>query len=250
MNYDLLIDLHKDCERQGPGSVEQTIRAIDFSGLKEKTEKLNIADIGCGTGASTIVLAENLNANITAVDFFAEFLNILQERAINKGLANRIKTLTCSMDDLPFQPNSLDAIWSEGAIYIMGFEKGVNYFKSLLKPGGLLAVSEITWITLSRPSEITSYWKSEYPEIATAEEKTRILEENGFTLKGYFHLPETCWLENYYLPLQDRFDAFMSKHNTEEARSLIDEHISEIEMYKKYSKYYSYGFYIAQKALN
>ena len=248
MNFDLLIDLHKDGERQGPGSEEQTLRAINLSGLIGSSKKLEIADIGCGTGASTLVLASNLNANITAVDLFPEFLGILQEKAVNKSIADKIKTLTCSMDNLPFDPNSLDAVWSEGAIYIMGFEKGINYLKHFLKPGGILAVSEITWLTIDRPSEITSYWNNEYPEIATAEEKTGILEENGFTLKGYFPLPGDCWLDNYYMPLQERFDAFLSRHKSEEARSLVELERNEIEIYRKYSKYYSYGFYIAQKA--
>lgn len=250
MNYDLLIDLHKDGARQGPGSEEQTLRAINLSGLNLNSEKLEIADIGCGTGASTIVLANHLNANITAVDIFPEFLNILQETAIKKGLEHRIKTLNCSMDELPFQPGSLDAVWSEGAIYIMGFEKGVTYLNSLLKPGGILAVTEITWLTMDRPSKITSYWNNEYPDIKTAEEKCRILEANNYILKGYFSLPESCWLDNYYLPLLDRFDAFLKRNNTAEAVSLVDSEKNEIEIYKKYFKYYSYGFYIAQKALN
>ena len=248
MNFDLLIDLYIDAERQGPGSVEQTIRAIDLSRLRDSSKKLIIADIGCGTGASTLVLAANLNANITAVDLFPEFLAVLEKNAQKKGLSDNINILSCSMDDLPLDINSLDAIWSEGAVYIMGFEKGVKYLRSFLKPGGILAVSEITWLTDSRPPEITEYWENEYPEIGTAEEKTAILEKNGFILKGYFHLPEDCWVDNYYTPLEKRFDSFLARHNTDEALSLINAEKNEIEIYKKYGKYYSYGFYIAVKS--
>ena len=248
MNFDLLIDLYQDADRQGPGSVEQTINAIDLSGLKDSTEKLEIADIGCGTGASTLVLASYLNANITAVDLFPEFLSILEEKAFKKDLAHKINTLNCSMDNLPFERDSLDAVWSEGAIYIMGFEKGIKYIKNFLKPGGILAASEITWLTENRPAEITKYWENEYPDIATKDEKIKVLEKNGFIMKGYFPLPEDCWLDNYYVPLEKRFDAFLSRHNSEEARSLIETEKNEIEIYRKYGQYYSYGFYIAQKA--
>ena len=42
---------------------------------------MRIADIGCGTGASTLVLAENLNAEIVAVDLHPKFLKVLTDRA-------------------------------------------------------------------------------------------------------------------------------------------------------------------------
>lgn len=31
-----------------------------------------------------------------------------------------------------------------------------------------MALSEITWLTNERPSEIEEYWNNEYPEISTA----------------------------------------------------------------------------------
>jgi len=249
MNYVLLVDLHKDGPRQGPGSARHTELAIELAGLTGSTDALKIADVGCGTGASTLVLAERLNATISAVDLFPQFLNILKAEAGKKGLAGKISTLACSMDDLPFEENSLDVIWAEGAIYNMGFEKGIDYFKRFLKPGGILAASEMTWLTRDRPDEITSYWNSEYPEIGTAAEKIGILEAQSFILKGYFPLPETCWIDHYYTPLQNRFEGFLARHDTEEARAIVEAETNEIELYKKYRRYYSYGFYIAQKGI-
>ncbi|MEM9243152.1 MAG: class I SAM-dependent methyltransferase [Pseudomonadota bacterium] len=247
MNYDLLIDLHKDGKRQGPGDDTHTQLALNFSGLLQRSELLKLADIGCGTGASTLVLAENLNAAITAVDLFPQFLNILQRKAKHKKLKGKIEALPCSMDSLPFQENSLDAIWTEGAIYNMGFKKGVAYFKRFLKPKGILSISEITWLTQNRPEDLTSYWHSEYPEIAIGSEKIKILEQQGFTLKAYFPLPESCWFDSYYHPLQNRFKDFLAKHTSEEAQSIVNSEIHEIEQYKKYRDYYSYAFYIAEK---
>lgn len=39
------------------------------------------------------------------------------------GLADRISKVCASMDDLPFEDGEFDIIWSEGAIFVMGFEK-------------------------------------------------------------------------------------------------------------------------------
>lgn len=222
MNYDLLIDLHKGNKRQGPGGDEQTIQALQLAGLVGSSKPVKIADIGCGTGASTLTLAEHLNADITAVDLFQEFLDILNANAEKRGVADKIKTLACSMEELPFEECSLDVIWAEGAIYNMGFAKGVEYFKRFLKPGGILAASEITWLTKDRPAEIQQHWDAEYLEIATASDKIKVLEEHGFVLKGYFPLPEPSWIENYYTPLENTFDSFIGKHDSDDARAIVE----------------------------
>ncbi len=117
----LLIDLHITADRQGPGDATQTRRAIELAGLS-KLRKLNVADIGCGTGASAMVLAQDLESQVVAVDSLPEFLATLRSRAEQAGLGDRITTVDASMDRLPFEAESLDAIWSEGAIYNMGFE--------------------------------------------------------------------------------------------------------------------------------
>jgi len=156
-DYQLLIDLHKSANRQGPGGDEETEKALSLA-MINRAAPLRIADIGCGTGASTLLLARLLKAQITAVDFLQDFLEVLEGRAENMGLSEKIATLACSMDNLPFGDEEYDVIWSEGAIYNIGFERGVIDWNRYLKVGGLLVVSEITWITASRPSELQKHW--------------------------------------------------------------------------------------------
>ena len=246
MNFGLLVDLHKGNKRQGPGGDEQTSLALELSGL-DRSKPLVIADVGCGTGSSTVMLAENLNASIVAIDLFESFLDVLSGEAQKRGVAGKIKTVACSMEDLPFDEESLDAIWAEGSIYNVGFTKGVEYFKRFLKPGGILAVSEITWLTTERPEEIQQHWHAEYPEIATASDKITTLENHGYSLKGYFPLPITSWLDNYYKPLQGSFAGFLSRHDSDDARVIVEAQRLEIALYRRFSACYSYGFYIAKK---
>lgn len=244
---ELLFDLHKDQDRQGPGCAAVTRKAIELAGL-DSSQPLRIADLGCGSGASTLVLAQELNAQITAVDFAPLFLDKLKVDAERLGLNRKIEIQQGSMDELTFAPAELDVIWSEGAIYNLGFERGVQYCHGFLKPGGVLAVSEATWLTAERPDEIHQWWTSQYDGIATAAEQIQILESNGYALEAYFVEPEHCWMENYYQPLQQSFDDFLAKHNHGElAKEIIEGHVEEIAMYQKYKQYYSYGFYIAKK---
>ncbi len=244
---ELIIDLHKNSERQGPGSEAETLKALEFMNLSSD-KNLKLADIGCGSGGQTITLAQNLNGKITAVDLFPEFLDELNDKSEKLGLKEKIKTLEKSMDDLPFNSEEFDIIWAEGAIYNIGFKNGVKKWKDYLKIGGYLAVSEITWITNTRPSEIEDFWTQEYPEIDIASNKIKILENNGYTLVGYFHLTQNSWIENYYKPMEERFETFLKRNNNSElARKVVKENKSEIELYHKYKDYYSYGFYIARK---
>ena len=126
---ELIIDLHKNSERQGPGSEEETLKALEFIKLP-KQKHLKIADIGCGSGGQTITLARNINGQITAVDLFPEFLDELKEKSEKLGLKENIMALEKSMDDLPFKNEEFDIIWSEGAIYNIGFENGIKKWRN------------------------------------------------------------------------------------------------------------------------
>lgn len=246
-DYQLLIDLHKNANRQGPGGDVETEKALNLT-MIDRATPIKIADIGCGTGASTLMLASLLNAQFTAVDFLQDFLEILEVKAKNKGLSDKITTLACSMDNLPFGDEEYDVIWSEGAIYNIGFEKGVKQWNRYLKAGGLLVVSEITWTTNSRPSELQKHWECEYSEIDLASSKISVLENSGYSPIGYFVLPEHCWLDNYYRPMQDSFEDFLNRNgNSEEARLIVETEKNEIQLYEKYNTHYGYGVYIARK---
>jgi cyclopropane fatty-acyl-phospholipid synthase-like methyltransferase len=243
----LLIDLHKDGLRQGPGGDDETRLVVALSGLKGRAG-LEIADIGCGTGASTLVLARELDAQVTAVDFLPEFLAALEDAAGRAGLSGRITTLSASMESLPFAEGTYDAIWSEGAIYNMGFAAGIEAWRKYLKPNGILALSELTWLTAQRPVELQAHWDRQYPEVDTASGKLAVLERLGFSPIGYFALPEHCWLDNYYRPMQQRFSAFLDRHrHSEAARAIVTAEQQEISLYERYRAYVGYGYYIARK---
>ena len=242
---ELLVDLHIDGDRQGPGSNEATRSAIELAGLVGRTD-LAVADIGCGTGASALVLASDLDAHVTAVDFLPQFLSRLNSDAEQSGLGDRITIRTESMDELSFEDASLDVVWSEGAIYNIGFEKGIRSWRKFLKPGGVLAVSEIIWLTHQRPAELEEHWMAEYAEISTASNKLATLEAAGYSPVGYFTLPECCWLDHYYRPMQDRFPAFLKRHDgSPAANQIVEAEQHEIDLYERYSDRFGYGFFIA-----
>ena len=246
-DLDLLVDFHVDGLRQGPGSAEATRRALGFLPPEGRRNR-RTADIGCGTGAAALVLAEELGTTVTAVDLFRPFLDRLEFRAAEIGLAGRIRTVEASMDALPFADESFDLIWSEGAVYVMGFAEGVRAWRRFLPIGGYLVVSELSWLTDRRPADLDAHWTSEYPEIDTVSGKIRILEAAGYAPEGHFILPPEDWENFYYRPMEARFQGFLERHGySEAARRLVEGERREMDLFERNREYYGYVFYIARK---
>jgi cyclopropane fatty-acyl-phospholipid synthase-like methyltransferase len=246
---DLLVDLHRAHRRQGPGSDATTRLAASLAGL-DRSRRLRIADVGCGTGAASLVLAEELDADIVSVDLLEPFLHELTQRAAQRGLADRITTRAASMDDLPFADGEFDVIWSEGAIYSMGFARGVADWRRFLAPGGALVVSEITWLTATRPAALERHWRSEYAEIDAASAKMAVLERDGLSPVAYFVLPEHCWRQEYYAPVLADLDAFCDRHgNSEAAQAIAAEYRREAALYDEFHPYFGYGVYVARRTM-
>ena len=91
------------------------------------------------------------------LDFFPGFVERFNHNARELNLQERVKGIVGSMDALPFGEEELDLIWSEGAIYNIGFERGLNEWRKYLKTGGYVAVSESSWFTEERPAEIHDF---------------------------------------------------------------------------------------------
>lgn len=97
------------------------------------------------------------------------------------------------MCELRFKVNSLDLIWSEGAIYIMGFEKGFREWKPLLKTGGYLVAPELTWIKPNPLTQVAEFWKEGYPAMQNVEGNLVIIEKAGYRTIDHFVFPESAW---------------------------------------------------------
>ncbi len=233
-------------ERQGPGSPDATVKALSF--VDNLGHESHIADIGCGTGGQTFTLARNTMGTITAIDAFPGFIDKLNLRAGKMNLQDRIKGMTGFMENLPFQRESLDLIWSEGAIYNIGFERGINEWRAFLKPGGYIAVSESCWFTDERSAEIHDYWMQNYSEIDTIPVKMAQMQKAGYMPVAAFALPEKCWTEQYYLPMVDARKQFFRAHEGNKAAERFAEYLQlEESLYRKYKEYYGYVFFIGKK---
>ena len=245
-DFTLICEYFSSVERQGPGSDEQSKKALSF--IDNLTDKSRIADIGCGTGGQTMVLAQNALGNITAIDLFPDFIDKLNQNFQKQNLQDRVKGIVGNMEELPFQDNELDLIWSEGAIYNIGFERGLKEWRKYIKQGGYIAVSEASWFTIERPAEIQEFWQVAYPEIDTISNKVSQMQRAGYIPVATFILPENCWTEHFYAPLVAAQEAFLRKYaGNKTVEEFIASERHETSLYHKYKAYYGYVFYIGKR---
>jgi SAM-dependent methyltransferase len=221
------------------------MRALSF--IDNLSNESKIADLGCGTGGQTMVLAQNnIAGNIIGVDRFPGF----NDNAKKLKLQDMVKGVTGSMDNLSFQfqKDEFDLICSEGAIANIGFEKGLNYWNGFVKKNGYVAVTYESWFTNERPAEIEKWWVDAVPEINTIGHNILIMQKAGYVPVAAFALPEECWTDNYFIPQRAIQKAFLEKHvGNKNAESFIELMNREAELYSKYKQYYGYVFYIGKK---
>ncbi len=243
MNRDFFFEIHRGIPREGPGSFATTERAYKM--LPELPKHPSILDVGCGPGTQTVQLAQLSGGHVTGLDNHQPFLDALAAKASKEVLADRVQVINASMSDIPLPDNSFDLIWAEGSIYIMGFEKGLTEWKRLLQPGGCVAVSEVSWLKPNPPEEIKAFWDENYPAIGSIEENLAKIAKCGYESIGHFTLPESDWLVTYYGPLTKRVADLRVKYpDNTEAQAMLDAEEAEVSLYKRYSDWYGYVFYV------
>jgi ubiquinone/menaquinone biosynthesis C-methylase UbiE len=123
--------------------VINTPKTIDRIGLYSGEHGI---DIGCGSGRLAIPAAKKvgLSGRIVAFDIQPEMLKLVQQKANRAGLSNIIIHCGDITTDNTFSPNSFDRVW---LVTVLGeIPEQVAALKNiyrLLKPGGILSVTEI-----------------------------------------------------------------------------------------------------------
>ena len=240
---ELLVELHEGLDRLGPGDDQSTLRALRL--CDELPAKPDILDVGCGTGAQTLALAMHTEGMITATDLMPGPLATLETKARERGVADRVTTRVADMSDLPFDDAAFDLLWSEGAIYIMGFDAGLDAWRRLLRPGGYLVVSEASWFRPDPPEELVRFWAEGYPGMRSVDANVAAAKARGWEVVATFHLPDASWTEGYYGPLRERLPDFRRRYADDaDALEVADMTRQEMDLFEAHAAYYGYAFYV------
>jgi SAM-dependent methyltransferase len=242
----VFFDAHQDLPRQGPGNRASTERALDLAG--DLPEAPRILDIGCGPGVQTLDLARaRPDARITAVDLHEPFLAEASRRVAAAGAADRVTFERADMAALRYPDASFDLIWCEGAAYILGVEHALIQWQRLLRPAGVIALTDAVWLVADPPEPLNGWWRSNYPDMASIAERRALVKECGYRLLGDFVLPESAWWEPYYTPMETRLDRLKVKYADDpSAQAVLTDCQVEIDYYRRYPNCYGYLFLVMQ----
>ncbi|MCY3858995.1 MAG: class I SAM-dependent methyltransferase [Gammaproteobacteria bacterium] len=239
----LFFELYSGLPRQGPGSAESTRRAL--SCVPVLTPESRILDLGCGTGAQTLVLARYTPAKIYAIDTYEPYVIDLNIQATELGVADRVAAFHGDMRKLTFETESFDLVWSEGAIYNVGVNTALKDWRRFLRSDGHLVFTEVCWKGRDAPDECRLFWQNEYPEIRHTEVLLDEIEKCDYIVVDHFPLMASDWWDEYYGPLQSNVDVFRRRYvGDRDAERLCDLCQCEIDIWLKYSEYYDYEFFV------
>lgn len=228
-NLGALIHLFKETPRQGPGDFDLLKRMIAALNIGDDAPR--IGDLGCGTGATAIELAEEYGATVVAVDKAKVFIDKLESQLSRIELTKgEVEPLVGDMLGADLERRSLDLIVSEGAAYNVGFADALESWRSLLRPGGGVVISECVWFGEEHPEEVAAFWAEAYSDMKTISAAIKEAENCGYRLVAAERLQAKAW-DDFYQALKERMRKLKDEANFEKNLAVvIDETKKEMSM--------------------
>jgi ubiquinone/menaquinone biosynthesis C-methylase UbiE len=222
MEYDLASEIKRDYFRAK--LLQYTRKAFK---MIPELEKPRVLDIGCGTGVVTLELARLSNGRVIGIDTDQNALDKLNEKIEQAGLLDHVKTLNCSMKDMQFPEGSYDIIWSEGAIFAIGFEQALEEWRRFIRPEGYLVL---------------------HARLGNIGQRVAAIPTLGYRFIDKFLVPKEAWWDDYYAPLEKLVEGLRHKYRSDpKAQGILDKVQTEVNEFKSKPEHHGSVFYIMQK---
>ncbi len=172
-------------------------------------------------------LARLGQGEVIGIDIDQPALDKLTLKIKEAGFSNRVQAVNCSILGMVFPDDSFDIIWSEGSIFVIGFERGIQEWNRFLKPNGFMVIHD---------------------EKGNVEEKLEQISNYGYKLRGYFILSEDIWWTEYFAPLEKLVAKWQTSY-TEDPYTLeeLNQAQRELEMFKNNPERNNSVYFVIQK---
>lgn len=230
-------------DKLGPGSDAETLRVLGMLPVKSFN---GVVDAGCGAGRQTLALARELDVAIDAVDSYRPFLDLLERRSAEAGLERRVRTHCMDMSGIPAKFDRVDLLWSEGALYNIGFAHALKHLRPCLSANGFLVASELCWLNEWTPAKVRDFFRGGYPDMKNVDENVALAENAGYRLLATHVLPRSAWTEAYYDVLKPRAE-MLANHKEKAVRDFACDTLTEIDAFMTDNDSYGYVFFLLQK---
>jgi SAM-dependent methyltransferase len=122
-----------------PGGLPLTKALLERFPIDTNDEVL---DVGCGTGETSVLIAQTFGAKVTAIDIHPMMIQHAEKRIAESGVD--VTLMEANAECLPFSDERFDKIIAESVTVFTDMEKSIAEYRRVLKPGGLLMDIEMT----------------------------------------------------------------------------------------------------------
>jgi predicted O-methyltransferase YrrM len=229
-----------------PGNEAATLAALERITDRDQTRR--VLDLGVGHGRSTLTLARALpDAQLTAVEIHPPFVEELGRKVADAGLADRVRVVCGAMEDYAAEEGTIDLVWAEGSIYVLGVERALSQWYGWLRPGGWVAFSDFVWWSDDPSAEVREFWASEYPQMASTEVICGRALAAGYRVQGNFRMSAAAH-QAYYAPLETRLAELAPLcGGDDDLATVLAGARREVDVVRRYPDEAGYSFFVLQR---
>jgi hypothetical protein len=169
-------------DRLHPGGAALTARLLDALGVGPGAL---VADVACGPGASALQAAERTGCHVVGIDLAPANVEVAAAAARTAGLADRVRFVVGDAESLPLDAASVDGVLCECALCTFPDKpRAVREIARVLRPGGALAISDMTAQPDRLPGELRSLeaWIACVGDARPLDSLADLLTQNGLTV--------------------------------------------------------------------
>lgn len=226
------------------------LKATKLLAEKSKISKnMIILDAGCGSGSSSIFLAQKYGCKVVGIDVDQQSLIKAHESARRKGVIDHVSFRSMDIANLLFEDEVFDGAISQAALIFTHKLKALNAIHSKLRSGGFLGVIELAWKT-TPPNAIARKVRNTLCAAAANTEKhlawIKLLRQNGFNVTTAelndldFNFSGMINNEGLIPTLRIALKCTLNKDVKEKIRNVT-------KLFKETQQYLGYGIYLARK---
>lgn len=213
------------------------------------TKNMNILDAGCGSGSSSIFLAQKYGCRVIGID--VDHSSILKAHVIanKKGILDRVSFRQMDITDLSFQDQTFDGAICQAALIFTEKQKALHTIYQKIRLGGFFGVIELAWKT-NPPNCIARRVENTLCAAAVNTEQHSdwigLLEQTGFEI-AYSELRDICFNfsgilrnEGFLSALRIALKCTFNKSAKRKTREVT-------KLFKETVEYLGYGIYVGRK---
>lgn len=231
-------ELHRDLPREGPGEPADVIWAAGIAGLATNAQ---MADVGCGPGGDIGALLKVAPlGHVTALDKTAHFVDAARLRW---EADDRVTVLRADMAQIM---NAYDMIWCAGAVYFLGVTQALSKWRKAVRPGGVIAFSQLCWYSDTPSEKAQKFWDSGYPEMTDEAGVLSQINAAGYEVLGTRRLSDAAW-EAYFQPIDARISALRATAD-DALSAVLDEAEEEAAVWRAHRDEFGYLLCVVRPA--